>query len=232
MEKDEETNKTFENSKSDRNLNEHLNEHPSKHDKSSKSRSNSDNKVDLDSEKDENNVFELNNLKNSINLKLSEVGRRTSSVLCMSSPTVYQEDGFDENGGDQVTVVRINENGGGNGGNGGNGKNGENNSENDGDNSSETTSDDENNENDGKSSFFEKILNESSITITVARTATAEELFKICIQNLNLTDPEYFGIYYLDRSGQRIWLVHNKPIADQLGFLKFRNWNFHSAFKI
>ena len=140
-------------------------------------------------------------------------------MLCMSSPTVYQEqDGFDENDGNQPTVVRINENG--------------EKSENDGDSSSETTSDDENAESDGKSSFFEKILNESSITITVARTATAEELFKICIQNLNLTDPEYFGIYYLDRSGQRIWLVHNKPIADQLGFLKFRNWNFYSAFKI
>ena len=147
-----------------------------------------------DNEIDENGVFELNNLK----MKLSEVGRRTSSVLCMSSPVVYDEDTFEEENPPKYDDT--------------------------------TTDSDEDTENEVDPSF-DKILYESNITITVSRTATAEELYKECVQKLDIIDPEYFGIYYLDRSGQRIWLVHNKPIADQLGFLKFRNWNFYFSVK-
>lgn len=65
----------------------------------------------------------------------------------------------------------------------------------------------------------------------VNRTAKARELFAYCIDSLQILEPEYFGIYYLDRSNQRVWLNHNKSIADQLGFLKFRSWNFYFGVK-
>ena len=66
---------------------------------------------------------------------------------------------------------------------------------------------------------------------TVRKNAKAKELFLFCIESLQIEEPEYFGLYYLDRSGQRVWLTLHKSIADQLGFLKFRAWNFHFGIK-
>ena len=70
-----------------------------------------------------------------------------------------------------------------------------------------------------------------TIQHTVPKTAKSEELFIHCIERLQITEPEYFGIYFLDRTGQRVWLNLNKPIVDQLGFLKFRRWVFYFGVK-
>ncbi|KAL4228311.1 hypothetical protein ACF0H5_013742 [Mactra antiquata] len=73
-----------------------------------------------------------------------------------------------------------------------------------------------------------RLLDDDTLDNSVDKRAIGWVLFDIVCEHLNIIEKDYFGLNYVDPTGEKYWLNNDKKIAKQM---KGQNWNFNFEVK-